>query len=131
MVGGWVADGFRSAIGSAAYVAPAAFVALGALMVTRSALVDVRPFRTGLPVAVFGLMLTLGSSHGGGVGQGLDALVSKLLGSTGSTILGDTETAPYMVKPSVMECATVNAVTCASTSRARLVSRNIPSTKRM
>src|SRR5262245_42122756 len=48
MVGGWVADGFRATLGSAAYVAPVAFVVVGALMVARSALVDVRPFRTGL-----------------------------------------------------------------------------------
>jgi S-DNA-T family DNA segregation ATPase FtsK/SpoIIIE len=90
VVGGWVADGVRAAIGAAAYVAPVALVSMGGLMVTRSTLIDVRPFRTGLPVAIFGLMLTLGSAHGGGVGSGLDALVSKLLGSTGSTILGVT-----------------------------------------
>ena len=38
-------------------------------MVTRSALVDVRPFRTGLVVATFGLMLTLGKDQGGYLGQ--------------------------------------------------------------
>src|SRR5205823_7786729 len=90
VVGGGIADGFRAGIGTAAYVAPIALIALGGLMVTRSALVEVRPFRTGLPVAIFGLMLTLGSAHGGGVGDGLDALGSKLLGATGSTILGVT-----------------------------------------
>jgi S-DNA-T family DNA segregation ATPase FtsK/SpoIIIE len=90
VVGSAIADGVRAAVGSAAYVAPAAFVALGGLMVARSALIDVRPFRTGLPVAFFGLMLTLGSAHGGSVGSGLDALVSKLLGATGATILGAT-----------------------------------------
>jgi S-DNA-T family DNA segregation ATPase FtsK/SpoIIIE len=90
VVGGAIADGFRATIGAAAYVAPAAFVALGVLMVARSALVDVRPFRTGLPVAVFGLLLTLGNAHGGAVGEGLDSLASKLLGATGSTILGVT-----------------------------------------
>src|SRR5205085_2411945 len=90
VVGGGVADGFRAAIGAAAYVAPVALIALGGLMVTRSALVEVRPFLTGLPIAIFGLMLTLGSAHGGGVGGGLDSLVSKLLGATGSTILGVT-----------------------------------------
>jgi DNA segregation ATPase FtsK/SpoIIIE, S-DNA-T family len=90
VVGGAIADGFRSAVGAAAFVAPTAFVALGGLMVTRSALVDVRPFRTGLPVAIFGLLLTLGSAHGGMAGDGLDSLFSKLLGATGSTILGVT-----------------------------------------
>jgi DNA segregation ATPase FtsK/SpoIIIE, S-DNA-T family len=88
VVGGAVADGVRAAIGAAAYVAPAGLVALGGLMLTRSALVDVRPFRTGLPVAIFGLLLTLGSAHGGGAGRGLDSLFSALLGATGSTILG-------------------------------------------
>src|SRR5437899_10086335 len=52
VVGGGIAEGFRAAIGAAAYVAPVALIALGGLMVTRSALVEVRPFRTGLPVAI-------------------------------------------------------------------------------
>ncbi len=90
VVGGAIADGFRSAIGAAAYVAPVALLGIGGLMIARSALVDVRPFRTGLPVAIFGLMLALGSAHGGAVGDGLDSLCSALLGSTGSTILGFT-----------------------------------------
>ena len=47
VVGGAIAAGVRAAVGSAAYVAPAAFVALGGMMVARSALIDVRPFRTG------------------------------------------------------------------------------------
>src|SRR5215203_3239834 len=38
----------RELIGVAAYGAPVVLTALGALMVARSALVDVRPFRTGL-----------------------------------------------------------------------------------
>jgi S-DNA-T family DNA segregation ATPase FtsK/SpoIIIE len=90
VVGGAIADGFLSAIGAAAYVAPVALVAVGGLMLTRSALVDVRPFRTGLPVAIFGLLLTLGSAHGGAAGDGLYSLFSTLLGSTGATILGVT-----------------------------------------
>src|SRR3954462_13940790 len=55
MVGGGIADGFLATIGAAAYVAPVGFVVVGSLMVTRSALVDVRPFRTGLAVTTFGL----------------------------------------------------------------------------
>src|SRR5256885_12656908 len=55
MVGGGIADGFTGALGAAAYVAPIAFFAVGALMVARSELVDVRPFRTGLVVTAFGL----------------------------------------------------------------------------
>ncbi len=88
MVGGWIADGFRGAIGAAAYVAPVAFVAVGALMVGRSALVDVRPFRTGLAVTTLGLLTTLGSAHGGAMGRGLAKVFGLLLGSTGTTILG-------------------------------------------
>jgi S-DNA-T family DNA segregation ATPase FtsK/SpoIIIE len=88
MVGGWVADGFRATIGSAAYVAPVAFVVVGALMVSRSALVDVRPFRTGLLVTTFGLLMMLGAAHGGAAGAGLGTILGVLLGTTGTTILG-------------------------------------------
>src|SRR4051794_13823122 len=88
MVGGWVADGFRATIGAAAYVAPVAFVVVGALMVARSALVDVRPFRTGLIVTAFGLLAALGASHGGAIGRGLEQLFGLLVGSTGTLIIG-------------------------------------------
>ena len=57
-------------------------------MVAKSALVDVRPFRLGLGVALAGLMLTLGTAHGGLVGDGLESLVALGLGTTGATILG-------------------------------------------
>jgi S-DNA-T family DNA segregation ATPase FtsK/SpoIIIE len=88
MVGGAVADGFIGTIGAAAYVAPAAFVIVGALMVARSELVDVRPFRTGLVVTAFGLLATLGTGHGGALGRGLAKLFGLLVGSTGTTIIG-------------------------------------------
>jgi S-DNA-T family DNA segregation ATPase FtsK/SpoIIIE len=88
MVGGWFADGFTGAIGTAAYVAPVAFLAVGGLMVARSALVDVSPFRTGLIVTTFGLMTALGSAHGGALGDGLGTLFGTLLGTTGTTIVG-------------------------------------------
>jgi DNA segregation ATPase FtsK/SpoIIIE, S-DNA-T family len=88
MVGGGIADGFKGAIGAAAYVAPIAFVAVGGLMVARSALVDVRPFRTGLIVTTFGLLATLGADHGGALGRGLEKLFGLLVGSTGTTIIG-------------------------------------------
>src|SRR5438552_13331319 len=88
MVGGGIADIFTGGIGAAAYVAPVAFVIVGALMVARSALVDVRPFRTGLAVTSFGLLATLGSGHGGAVGRGLERLFGLLVGSTGTTIIG-------------------------------------------
>ncbi|HEU5280104.1 MAG TPA: DNA translocase FtsK 4TM domain-containing protein [Gaiellaceae bacterium] len=88
MVGGWIADGFTAVIGAAAWGAPVAFTIVGALMVARSALVDVRPFRTGLAVTSFGLMAALGASHGGAVGRGLEGMFSLLLGSTGTAIVG-------------------------------------------
>src|SRR5256885_15588699 len=60
MVGGAIADGFTGTFGAAAYVAPVACLAVGGLMVARSELVDVRPFRTGLLVTAFGLLTALG-----------------------------------------------------------------------
>src|SRR5947208_8153566 len=88
MIGGGIAYIFTSGIGAAAYVAPVAFVIVGALMVARSALVDVRPFRTGLAVTSFGLLATLDSGHGGAVGRGLERLFGMLVGATGTTIIG-------------------------------------------
>ena len=44
-VGRALADGLDAVIGGASWVVPVVFVALGGLMVARSALVDVRPFR--------------------------------------------------------------------------------------
>jgi S-DNA-T family DNA segregation ATPase FtsK/SpoIIIE len=86
--GGPVAHLVKSGVGAAAYLAPVVFVPIGALVVTKSALVDVRPFRVGLAVAIAGLMLTLGTSHGGVVGDGLESLVALGLGTSGATILG-------------------------------------------
>jgi DNA segregation ATPase FtsK/SpoIIIE, S-DNA-T family len=88
--GGAIVDGVRSLIGAAAYVAPALLVAVGALMVGRSELVDIRPFRTGLAVVTLGLLLTLGTDHGGLAGRGLGGGLAMLIGTTGSTILGVT-----------------------------------------
>jgi S-DNA-T family DNA segregation ATPase FtsK/SpoIIIE len=87
-VGGAVADGLHALIGGASWAVPVASVVLGGLMVFRSALVDVRPFRTGLVVATFGLMLTLGKDQGGYLGQMLGGAVGIAIGATGSTILG-------------------------------------------
>jgi len=86
--GGPVARLVTDAIGFAAYLAPLVLVPLGALIVTRSAVVDVRPFRLGLAVGLVGLMLTLGTAHGGVVGEALERLVAVALGTTGATILG-------------------------------------------
>ena len=61
IVGEKVEHGLRDFLGSAAYAAPAALVAVGGLMLFRSALVSFTPFRVGLAVAFLGLMTTLGS----------------------------------------------------------------------
>ncbi|HVC88460.1 MAG TPA: DNA translocase FtsK [Gaiellaceae bacterium] len=86
--GGPVADLVRSGIGAAAYLAPVVLVPLGALMVARSELVDLRPFQLGLAVSLTGLQLTLGAGHGGALGNGLESAVALGLGTSGSTILG-------------------------------------------
>ena len=87
-VGRALADGLDALIGGASWVVPVAFTVLGALMVARSALVDVRPFRTGLVVVSFGLMLALGRDQGGYLGQALGGAIGVAIGVTGSTILG-------------------------------------------
>jgi S-DNA-T family DNA segregation ATPase FtsK/SpoIIIE len=86
-VGGWVSDGLDALIGSAALGLPAALVIVGALMVARSDLVDVRPFRTGLVVVSLGLMLTLGK-EGGYFGAVLGGGLGLALGGTGVAIVG-------------------------------------------
>jgi S-DNA-T family DNA segregation ATPase FtsK/SpoIIIE len=93
LVGGGIADGFREALGAAAYAAPLVLTGLGALMVVRSALVDVRPFRTGLVLVLGGLLMALGREHGGLAGRALEATFGYLLGGTGTAILGGTAVA--------------------------------------
>jgi DNA segregation ATPase FtsK/SpoIIIE, S-DNA-T family len=88
VVGERVADGLDAALGNARFVLPLALVAIGGLMVARSGLVDVKPFRTGIVVAAFGLMTILGAERGGAVGGALDAVFGRLLGATGTFLLG-------------------------------------------
>jgi S-DNA-T family DNA segregation ATPase FtsK/SpoIIIE len=93
--GGWdggiagsrLADGIHALVGAAVYLLPVGCVSIGALMVARSELVDFRPFRISLGVLVFGLMTTLGSGHGGLLGEALGGGLGKLLGP-GGPILG-------------------------------------------
>ncbi|MDX6440581.1 MAG: segregation ATPase FtsK/SpoIIIE, family [Gaiellaceae bacterium] len=87
-VGRALADGLDALIGGASWAIPVGFVVLGSLMVARSALVDVRPFRVGLIVTAFGLMVALGRDQGGYLGQFLGGAVGVAIGATGSTILG-------------------------------------------
>jgi S-DNA-T family DNA segregation ATPase FtsK/SpoIIIE len=88
VVGGKLAEWLQDGVGAAAYVVPLALVGIGGLMLFRSALVDVRPFRTGLAVASVALMTTLGSAHGGALGSLLGGGLAKLVGGTGSFLLG-------------------------------------------
>jgi S-DNA-T family DNA segregation ATPase FtsK/SpoIIIE len=87
-VGGALVDGLRAIVGGASWGMPVVLVTVGGLMVARSALVDVRPFRLGLGVLVAGLMITLGRDQGGYLGQVLGGAVGVAIGATGSTILG-------------------------------------------
>src|SRR2546426_7539270 len=57
-------------------------------MLGRSALLDVRPFRTGLLVTGAGLPLVLGAAHGGYLGRALQAILGLAIGSPGRTVLG-------------------------------------------
>jgi DNA segregation ATPase FtsK/SpoIIIE, S-DNA-T family len=86
--GGPVAGATTAAVGWAAYLAPVVAIPLGALIVTRSALVSLRPFRLGLSIAVVGLMAALGSAHGGYVGRGLEWALALGIGTVGTTIVG-------------------------------------------
>jgi S-DNA-T family DNA segregation ATPase FtsK/SpoIIIE len=87
-VGGWIGNGLDTVVGSAALGLPVALAAVGSLMVARSDLVDVRPFRTGLLVLSLGLMITLGTAHGGYLGTALGGGLGLALGGTGTAIVG-------------------------------------------
>src|SRR2546428_3969077 len=87
-VGGWLGDGLQRLIGVATYGLPVALAVLGALMVMRSELVDVRPFRAGIAVLTAGLMITLGEDQGGYMGQAFGGAVGVAIGATGSLLLG-------------------------------------------
>jgi S-DNA-T family DNA segregation ATPase FtsK/SpoIIIE len=62
-VGLWIGEGLDALIGSATLGLPAVLAIVGALMIARSDLVDVRPFRTGLFVLACGVMITLGKDE--------------------------------------------------------------------
>jgi DNA segregation ATPase FtsK/SpoIIIE, S-DNA-T family len=87
IVGRHIGDWTEDLIGAAAYIFPLACLGIGGLMVAKSTLVDVRPFRTGLVAATLGLLTILGAEHGGFAGQALGGGLGKLLGP-GATILG-------------------------------------------
>jgi DNA segregation ATPase FtsK/SpoIIIE, S-DNA-T family len=88
-VGSRITEGLDALVGAAAYGLPPAFVVVGGLMLARSELIELRPFRTGLLVLSCGLFVALGE-HGGYVGGALTAAIGGLIGSTGQVLLGVT-----------------------------------------
>ncbi|MEJ7567857.1 MAG: DNA translocase FtsK [Gaiellaceae bacterium] len=88
IVGEKIETGLRDLLGNAAYVVPLLLVGIGGLMLFRSALIDVKPFRVGLGVTLVGLMTTLGSPNGGFVGDAFGGALAALLGGTGSFLVG-------------------------------------------
>jgi S-DNA-T family DNA segregation ATPase FtsK/SpoIIIE len=87
-VGSWLADGLQEVVGGAAYVLPVALVGLGSLLLARSDLLDVRPFRLGVGVGFLGLMTLLGKDSGGFIGVALGGSLAALIGDTGAAIIG-------------------------------------------
>jgi DNA segregation ATPase FtsK/SpoIIIE, S-DNA-T family len=87
-VGSWLADALQSVMGDAAYVLPLALLGVGGLMLARSDLLDVRPFRLGLGVGFLGLMTLLGKDNGGWIGLALGGTLAGLIGDTGAAIVG-------------------------------------------
>jgi S-DNA-T family DNA segregation ATPase FtsK/SpoIIIE len=87
-VGSWLAGVLTNVIGQAAYVLPVAFVALGGLLLARSDLLEVRPFRLGVAVSFLGLMTLLGKDSGGFLGLAIGGTLAALVGQTGAAIIG-------------------------------------------
>jgi S-DNA-T family DNA segregation ATPase FtsK/SpoIIIE len=88
IVGEKIVSGLEGLLGDARIGVPLVLLVLGVLMVARSSLVAVKPFRTGLIVLGLGLMTVLGEERGGATGRALDLIFGRLLGDTGTTILG-------------------------------------------
>src|SRR6266508_2732105 len=88
-VGNWLENGVEAVVGGGVYAVPVALVVVGSLMLARSDLVDVRPFRMGVAVSTFSLLLALGP-HGGFGGRALNGVFGTLLGDTGAAIAGGT-----------------------------------------
>jgi DNA segregation ATPase FtsK/SpoIIIE, S-DNA-T family len=82
-----VNDGIWALVGDAGYLLPAGLVVVGSMMLGRSSLVQVHPFRWGLGSLTLGLFLLLADS-GGYVGTGLEEVVGTLIGRTGRLIAG-------------------------------------------
>jgi S-DNA-T family DNA segregation ATPase FtsK/SpoIIIE len=88
IVGAKIVSGLDGLVGSARLGVPLVLLVVGGLLVGRSSLLAVRPFRTGLVVVVLGLMTILGEDQGGASGEALQLIFGRLLGDTGTAILG-------------------------------------------
>jgi S-DNA-T family DNA segregation ATPase FtsK/SpoIIIE len=87
-VGSWLADLLGEIMGDAAFALPFAGVGLGILLLLRSDLLDVRPFRLGVGVGFLGLMTLLGKDSGGWIGMAIGGTLAALIGETGAAIIG-------------------------------------------
>ncbi|HUG64366.1 MAG TPA: DNA translocase FtsK [Gaiellaceae bacterium] len=87
-VGSWLAGVLTDIVGNAAYVLPVALVGLGGLLLARSDLLEVRPFRLGVGVSFLGLMTLLGKDSGGWIGLAIGGALAALVGTTGAAIIG-------------------------------------------
>src|SRR5215216_4943881 len=85
--GSRIVDAIWTLVGDAGYLMPSALVVVGALMLGRSKLVQVHPFRWGLGCVSLGIFLLLADS-GGYIGTALDEIVATLIGRTGAIIAG-------------------------------------------
>jgi S-DNA-T family DNA segregation ATPase FtsK/SpoIIIE len=88
IVGEKIVSGLDGLFGAGRLVVPLILLGLGILMVARSSLVAVRPFRTGLIVVGLGLMMLLGERDGGATGSALELIFGRMLGHTGTAVLG-------------------------------------------
>jgi S-DNA-T family DNA segregation ATPase FtsK/SpoIIIE len=87
-VGSWLARALETLLGEASYAVPAVLVGVGVLLLARSDLLDVRPFRLGLGVGLLGLLTLLGRDSGGWLGLALGGALAALIGETGAAIVG-------------------------------------------
>ena len=87
-VGSWLADALERVLGNAAYVLPVVLLVSGGLLLARSDLLDVRPFRLGVGVSFLGLMTLLGKDSGGWIGMAIGGTLAALVGETGAAIIG-------------------------------------------
>jgi DNA segregation ATPase FtsK/SpoIIIE, S-DNA-T family len=87
-VGSWLALALEDVMGDAAYVLPLVLLSLGGLLLARSELLDVRPFRLGVGVGFLGLATLLGKDSGGWIGMAIGGTLAALVGETGAAIVG-------------------------------------------